>query len=178
VVAVRAVCKLFSNERILKRLAMNVNHRAWVLVTLLLGSLCGCGPTKGEAKAFIQKMNSSNGKRLVNLYAQYQGEYGSGPKSDVIFKKYIAAKSPAALEEMGVAPGSIDKLFISERDGQPFFIRYGIPYVGGLQQAVVFESQGQGGKVNVFFFGLKTLEVNAGEVAAYKDGSKDERPGL
>jgi hypothetical protein len=155
---------------------MNINHRAWVLVTLLLGSLCGCGPTKGDAKAFVQKMNSSNGKRLVNLYAQYQGEYGSGPKSDVIFKKYIAAKSPAALEEMGVAPESIDKLFISERDGQPFFIRYGIPYEGGLQQAVVFESQGQGGKVGVFFFGLKTVEVTAGEVAAYKDGSKDEKP--
>ena len=155
---------------------MNINHRAAVLVALLVGILCGCGPTKGNAKAFVQKMNSSNGKRLVNLYAQYQGEYGSGPKSDAIFKKYIAAKSPATLEEMGVAPGSIDKLFISERDGQPFFIRYGIPYVGGLQQAVVFESQGQGGKVNVFFFGLKTLEVTAGEVAAYKDGSKDELP--
>ena len=77
---------------------------------------------------------------------------------------------------MGVAPESIDKLFISERDGQPFFIRYGIPYEGGLQQAVVFESQGQGGKVTVFFFGLKTVEVTAGEVAAYKDGSKDEQP--
>ena len=156
---------------------MNINHRAVVLVALFVGILCGCGPTKGDAKAFVQKINSSNGKRLVNLYAQYQGEYGSGPKSDAIFKKYIAAKSPAALEEMGVAPGSIDKVFISERDGQPFFIRYGIPYAGGLQQAVVFESQGQGGKVNVFFFGLKTLEVTAGEVAAYQDGSKDERPG-
>lgn len=156
---------------------MNINHRAAVLVVLLVGILSGCGPTKGDAKAFVQKINSSNGRRLVNLYAQYQGEYGSGPKSDVIFKKYIAAKSPASLEEIGVAPGSIDKLFISERDGQPFSIRYGIPYAGGLQQAVVFESQGQGGKVNVFFFGLKTLEVTAGEVAAYKDGSKDERPG-
>jgi hypothetical protein len=156
---------------------MNINHRAWVLVALLLGNLGGCGPTKGDAKAFVQKMNSSNGKRLVNLYAQYQGEYGTGPKSDVIFKKYIAAKSPAALKEMGVAPESIDKLFISERDGQPFFVRYGIPFGGGLQQAVVFESQGQGGKVDVFFFGLKTVEVPASEVAAYKDGSKDERPG-
>ena len=139
------------------------------------GFLHGCGPGVPDPKSLVRTFNDANGKRLVNFYNQYQMEYGAGPKNEADLRKFILAKNPAALEEMGVSADNLDSLFVSEQDKQPFFIRYGAPVVGG-RQALVFESQGSGGSVAVFFGGPKVVRVPAAEVEAYKAGQKDELP--
>ena len=140
------------------------------LVAVVLG---GCGSGGSDAKAIVKQFNDMNGKRLANLYAQYQAEYMVGPASEKVLKKYITAKPAAALEEMGVSSADIDNLFVSERDNQPFYIRYAAPCAPGGSQAVVFETQGSGGNIAVFYTGPRVVQVSAADVDAYKRGDKD-----
>lgn len=137
--------------------------------------ISGCGPATPDARAVIRKFNDDNGKRLVNLYAQYQAEYGVGPANEQELRRFIKNKSPAALEEMGVQADALDALFVSERDKQPFFIRYRLPIARGTQ-ALVFESQGVGGSVSVYFKGPRVVSVPSAEVADYREGAKDDAP--
>jgi hypothetical protein len=146
---------------------------AFSLLVVAVGLLHGCGPGAPDPKALVRSLNDANGKRLVNFYNQYQMEFGRGPKDEAELRKFILAKSPAALDEMGVSAETLDSLFVSERDKQPFFIRYGAP-VGGGRQALVMESQGSGGLVAVFFSGPKVVQATAAEAEDYKSGRKDE----
>lgn len=162
----------------LRRLFFTENRHGRALLWPLVACavfLHGCGPGVPDPKLLVKSFNDANGKRLVNLYSQYQAEYGRGPKDEAALRKFILAKSPAALEEMGISSGSLDSVFISEQDKQPFFIRYGAPVTGG-RQALVIESQGSGGTVAVFFTGPKMERIPAAEIEAYKAGHKDETP--
>ena len=149
--------------------------------SLLLGGLvtcagCGSGNPQAAAKAVVRRYNDTNGKRLANFYCQYQSEFLSGPKDEKSLKNFIAGRPAAALEEMGVTVDGVDGLFVSERDKQPFFVRYGLKRSSGGRQALVFETQGTGGKALVVFVGPKELEVPVAELDAYKKGEKDESP--
>ena len=135
---------------------------------------CGSGNPQAAAKAVVRRYNDTNGKRLANFYGQYQSEFLSGPKDEKSLKQFIAGKPDSALEEMGVKADGVDGLFVSERDNQPFWIRYGLKRPAGGRQAVVFESQGVGGKSMVIFSGPKEVEVPLAELDAYKKGEKDE----
>jgi hypothetical protein len=153
---------------------------AAVSVLVLGGFVCsaGCGSDNSQAaaKAVVRRYNDTNGKRLANFYGQYQSEFLSGPKDEQTLKKFIAGRSPVALEEMGVKPECVDGLFVSERDKQPFFVRYGLKRPTGGRQALVFENQGVSGKSLVIFSGPKEVEVPVAELDAYKTGEKDEKP--
>jgi len=149
------------------------------MAALVLGGLvwcggCGSGNPQAAAKAVVRRYNDTNGKRLANFYGQYQSEYLSGPKDERAFKQFITGRPASALEEMGVTPDGLDGLFVSERDKQPFYVRYGLPRPTGGRQALVFENQGVGGKSLVIFSGPKEVEVPVAELEAYKKGEKDE----
>ena len=149
------------------------------VAVLVLGGLvwcsgCGSGNPQAAAKAVVRRYNDTNGKRLANFYGQYQSEFLSGPKDENTLKQFISGKPASALEEMGVTAEGVDGLFVSERDKQPFFVRYGAPRPRGGRQALVFETQGVGGKALVVFSGPKEVEVPVAELDAYKKGEKDE----
>jgi hypothetical protein len=160
---------------------MNFPLRARVVSVLLLSGLvsyagCGSGDPQAAAKAVVRRYNDTNGKRLANFYGQHQSELLAGPKDEKSFKKFIADRPAAVLEEMGVTAADVDGLFISERDKQPFFVRYGLPRPRGVRQALVCETQGVGGKALVVFSGPQEVVVPVAELDAYKKGDKDESP--
>jgi hypothetical protein len=149
-----------------------------VLSAALLGTvMCGgCGSGQTDVRSLVRKYNNTHGKRLANLYGQFQAEWGRGPKDEKELKRFIAAKSPAALEEMGVTVDVVDELFSSERDKQPFFVRYGLKQPRSGSQAIVFETQGVGGKALVVFSGPLEVQVPLAELESYKRGEKDPSP--
>jgi hypothetical protein len=160
---------------------MNVSLLGRGVSVLLLGGLvwcagCGSGNPQAAAKAVVRRYNDTNGKRLANFYGQYQSEFLSGPKDEKTFKQFIASKPASALEEMGVTADGVDGLFVSERDKQPFFVRYGLKRPTGGRQALVFENQGVRGTALVVFGGPKEVAVPVAELGAYKKGEKDESP--
>ena len=136
---------------------------------LLLGGLVavtavvGCSQSSPEST--LASLNSSNVQRLVNLYFAYQkkNEF-NGPKDEQDFRQFLQGISSEKLQRIGVDPASIDGIFVSERDGQPFKIRYGVKgNIRGSDEPVVFEAQGVDGKRMVGFLNMTQREVDAAE---------------
>jgi hypothetical protein len=148
----------------------------WRLICVAcLPMLCllnaGCGSSE-SGDAAIRDANRTNIQRLTNLYARYQVTHGGrGPNDEVEFRKFITELDPQTLRNIGVDPGKLDSLFLSERDAEPFSIRYAV--VGstrGSNDAVVFEQSGKDGKLQVGFTSLAIRDVDPAEYATLKTG--------
>ncbi len=157
--------------------------KTYAVAILMVGfaAFNGCGPSRPDATAMIAAVNNANGKRLANLYAIYQSRHdGGGPKDRKAFESFIrTALRPSELVGTGVDQESLDPLFESERDKQPFFVRYGVsspdPSSPGVNLAVIFEAEGVNGVVQVFMTGPKVEHVPVAAVEEWKSG-KHDRP--
>jgi hypothetical protein len=133
-------------------------------LVLTFCALLGCGVSVDPVEA-VARANSNNLQRVANLYLAYQAERDwIGPPDEATFKDFIRGYSAEKLNRIGVDPNKIDELFVSERDGQPFKIRYSI--VGsmmGSSEPVVFEAAGAGGKRMVAFLNMEQREVDDAE---------------
>lgn len=153
-------------------------------VVLVLGSgwLAGCGSKQPDVTSLVASVNNANGKRLANLYAVYQSRHdGSGPKDRQAFESFIrTALQPGELAGTGVDQGNLEALFVSERDKQPFFVRYGVsspdPSSPGVNLAVIFEADGIDGMHEVFLTGPRAERVPADAMDDWKAGKYDRLP--
>jgi hypothetical protein len=134
---------------------------------LLGGMLVGCS-SRTDPDSAIASVNETNLQRLANLYFTYQSKHEwRGPANEAEFKSFLRGYNPRKLTRIGIDPNAIDDLFISERDGQPFKIRYGV--VGsamGSAEPVVFESTGDGERRLVGFLNMQQREVDEAEYNA------------
>lgn len=156
-------------------------RKTTLLVGIVVG-VSGCGGSgtndpKPALKAAVLRANSTNSKRLATLYNRYHARFFSGPRDENTFKKFIADRPVAELEELGASSGDINALFVSERDKQPFFIRYGLSLTDARFRAMVLETQGLKGKALVLFGGrggIREAAVPIAELEDYRTGKKDE----
>jgi hypothetical protein len=140
--------------------------------------LVGCSGST-DPSAAVAAANSTNIQRLTNLYQAYQSENGwVGPADDELLKEFIRGLPPNTLTRIGIEPGNIDPIFVSERDDQPFKLRYKV--VGsmmGSTEPVVFESEGVDGKKMVGFLNMTQREVDAAEYdSLFAKGSAGAAP--
>jgi hypothetical protein len=138
---------------------------------LLVALLAGCH--RGVDKdAALAQANSTNIQRLANLYLAYQSDNEwRGPADEAKFKAYLHAFDPKRLQRVGVDPQAIDALFTSERDGQPYKIRYGVRgSARGSAEPVIFESAGVNGKYEVALLNMTQREVDKAEYDALWNG--------
>lgn len=147
------------------------SYSKWQILVLPLFAaatllLTGCTKTGSVAH-----FNDTNIKRVRNCYSMYQSANGyKGPKDEAEFKEFLKTTKVAEvrLQRMGIDQNTIEDIFISERDGEPFKIRYGIN--GNKNNAIVFESVGVDGKRLV---GLSpVLELDKSEYDSYWSGKK------
>jgi hypothetical protein len=147
----------------------NIKLTRFVVVCgcLLAGVLNGCS-SRTDPDSAIARVNGTNIERLANLYFTFQSQHDwRGPADEAEFKSFIGKYNPKKLSRIGVDPNAIDKLFISERDGQPFKIRYGV--VGsamGSSAPVIFESAGDGSRRQVGFLDMQQRDVDETEYNA------------
>ncbi len=126
----------------------------------------GCGkPLPGV------EYNSTNVRRLrtaYNIYARLNGI--KGPASEEEFKEFMKSDLTAKirLERIGVQVEDFDEIFVSERDGKPFKVRYGLK--GSQDHAVVFEEEGIDGRRFIAFW--DPVEVDGDEYDRYWAGKK------
>jgi hypothetical protein len=136
----------------------------WSTFAIFALTLMGTGCSRSDPASRIGAMNDTRIKQLANLYMAHQIRNGSnGPKDEAAFKSFIQKGMPShRLEMMRVDPNKVDDLFVSERDGQPFVIKYG--QSGGVMSKlpVVFEKDGQAGKRQVAYTNGKAVEVDEG----------------
>ncbi len=120
-------------------LAVTISVGAGLFINFL-----GCS-RGGTASAPMQQ---SNIKPLAMLYGQFMGQHqGRPPSSEEEFKKFIQERGMGILKQFGIP--SVDALFISERDKQPYVVIYGEPKgppaLAG-QPVCVYERQGVSGR--------------------------------
>lgn len=130
-----------------------MSNRSLVKVLMLLVAIVpygGCAEN-GPANA-VTAANDTNVKRLSNLYQSFASLNGwHGPKDEAEFRKFIQEFPAHRLQLLGVDPARLDVLFVSERDGQPFRIKYGASSGLGAVIAIVSEEQGVDGARAVGF---------------------------
>jgi hypothetical protein len=143
---------------------MRVLAVGWCLVGALV---VGCGGGDSGADA-VRNANQTNMQRLANLYFSYQSRHDwAGPKDEAALKQFVAEFDPEKLALIGVDPGAVDALFVSERDGQPFKVRYGVRgSMMGSSEPVIFEATGVDGKRQVGFLNMTQRDVDAAEYDA------------
>ena len=143
---------------------MNAKWLTNFLLVVVVLSSTACGPADPAAE-MVSNSNKMNLQRLANLYTLYQQQNKfDGPVDEAGFKEFIKQTDARRLEVMGIDPSAIDQLFVSERDGEPFKIKYGIrsgPH--GCQEPAIFESTGSGGKRMVGFLNMVQREVESSE---------------
>lgn len=132
------------------------------LLVFLVFALFGSGCSQSDPASRIGEMNDTRIKQLANLYMAHQTRNGSnGPKDEAAFKSFIQnGMAPHRLEMMRVDPAKVDDLFVSQRDGQPFVVKYG--QSGGIMSKipVVFEKDGKNGTRQVAFTNGQVEDVD------------------
>ena len=145
-------------------------------VCAFLATIAGCGGTNTD-KMFADATDS-NAKRLGALYAQYQVSNREarflGPADKEAFVSFIKEQNARGLERIGVDPANLEPLFVSERDKQPFKIRWEVQGVSrGPAQPVIFETAGRDGTFIVGFTGFIQKEVDQAEYDRLWSGAAD-----
>jgi hypothetical protein len=106
--------------------------------------LAGCSdPGADTTAAKLQKIG--------NFYGPYCFANGMrGPASETQFRDYIRKCPALQLQTLDVNPDDLDPMFKSDRDQQPFVLRFGLSLAGpgGKASRAVFayERAGRGGK--------------------------------
>lgn len=121
-------------------------------MSLLVGGLVGCGSGVDSSAG---PGESSNLRVLSRLYVKYQASnQGVAPPDETAFKAFIQQTGQPILEAEHVA--DIAGLFISERDGEPYVIKYGSDKNSTIDHSVIgYERSGKDGtRVTCFDFGV------------------------
>ncbi len=130
-------------------------------VGLLMAAALATGCSDQVARQ-VAAMNDTNLKKVSSLYRFYQYRNGwQGPKDAAALRAFVEKAPPQKLEMMQVDPARFDSFLISERDGQPAKVRWGVAIGPTDVQPLVFEAEGVGGKRIVVFSNAQTEEVDA-----------------
>jgi len=143
-----------------------INSRGLLIATIALPivlSLGGCSSDSVQSK--VAAMNTSNIKRVANLFAAYQNtQGGQGPKDVETIVAFAKSIPPDALHNMKIDENNLNALFISERDDKPFRIKFGA--IRGAMSPhipIIFEEQGVGDTRQVAWTNARVEELGAAE---------------
>lgn len=140
-------------------------------VGCMIVAVSGCGDLSSEDA--VSQQNDTNIKRLSNLYFRYQSGNGwNGPESEDEFREYVKNVPQFIKERIGFT--SVDDLFVSQRDGQPFKIRLEVKgSARGCSEPAIFETDGVEGKRMVGFLNMMQREVEEQEYNDLWEGNFD-----
>jgi len=151
--------------------------RSLLLLVCLLPIVAGLGCGRDQASDMFASVNSSNIQRVANLYCVYQAQHNfKGPANEQELKDFIANLDPSRHKYFGIDVNKLDQLFISERDKQPFKIRWGLeakPRQGPIP--IAFEQGGVKGRYMVAFSSFQVDEYDQFEYDELWAGRRDEQ---
>ena len=125
-----------------------------------MATLAGC-----QQETEFEQLNYSSLGALATLYQQVLSRTGEMPKDEAALRAY-AAQQDEFLEEWEVE--SVDALFVSSRDKQPYTVLFGkknliVANEEFNEQIVAYESQGLDGKRMVAYLTGQVVEMSDGE---------------
>jgi hypothetical protein len=110
-----------------------------MIAIIAVGASHGCSRS---AEKRVLTSENSNLKPISIIYGQFQTtNQNRPPANEAEFKKYVKTAGESILKQFGTDP---ERVFISERDGQPYVVFYGknVPPSG----IVAHEQEGVGGQ--------------------------------
>jgi hypothetical protein len=136
----------------MKKWDVRLRPSAWLPV-LALAAVPGCGSND------LDSPTANRLRGLARVYLDYAvPRNGKGPDSEQAFKKHVRALPDFVLRTNGVDPADIEAVFASERDREPFVVRYGIT-IGSISgtsaAALAHEKTGRNGKRLIVFANAK-----------------------
>jgi hypothetical protein len=145
-----------------------------VIAGLLVGEI-GCSRNKSARD--VAAMNTSNIQRLANMYAAFQNyKGGRGPNDEAEFKAFIQGYDPTKLSMMNIDTNNVDGVFVSDRDGKPFKIKYKVGGGRGSVDPVIFEQEGKDGTKQVAFTGGRVDSLDDAASQQLWDGKGKSQP--
>lgn len=133
----------------------------WVmLIAFILQGTAGCGGD--SALSEIRDQNKTNAGKLRTCYCVFQSLNGDiGPKNSEELFEFMRTNKQVArrAKKAGINLDTLEDLLISERDNEPFRVKWGID--GTDVVPIVFEETGVDGKRLIA--GAKVEEVEAEE---------------
>jgi hypothetical protein len=85
---------------------------------------------------------------LSVMYGQFRSSHrGELPQDEKQFKNFIASERGHVLTNSGIA--NVDALFVSQRDGKPYVVKYRNAKDWPLEAMVAYEQEGEGGVLQV-----------------------------
>jgi hypothetical protein len=157
-----------------------------ILVLVVLGgAAAGCRPSPEQQikDAFKQEFRE-NGRRIAVMYSRFMGAPKGpvrgpndfkGPADEAELRSFMATIPADSLAELGIPDPQAADLFVSERDGKPLRVRYGIAGPLSTTYVVVCESEGVGGQVKVFKSDGGSMEIPAAEADVALKGDRDAK---
>ncbi len=129
---------------------------AVAILSIMIG---GC---RDQVAVQVAAMNDTNLKKVSSLYRFYQYRNGwRGPKDAAALRGFTEQAPKKNLDLMQIDPTRFDELLVSERDGQPAKVRWGVAIGPTDVQPLVFEAEGIAGRRIVVFSDARTEEVDA-----------------
>jgi hypothetical protein len=109
-------------------------------------TLAGCGDGQHP-----QSESDKHLKALSVYYGRFMSvNRGVGPPNEAEFKKFVKSRPAAELEGFGFSADTIDQMFTSPRDQQPYGVAWkipsGVPKPDGTTVMVIWEQNGVNGK--------------------------------
>jgi hypothetical protein len=115
--------------------------RSHLLIAIACGSLCSITLGCGEDRTSSDAVTEERLRQLASAYLNFAVARGAGPTNEQSLRQNLQALLP-----FGGEGAPADKnCFLSERDGQPFMIRYGIAVSqepGAKARLIAFEAKG------------------------------------
>jgi hypothetical protein len=132
---------------------------SWLLVVLLFVVGCGGDPTSDAFK----EMNKLNMSKIVNSYVMFASVNNNvGPKNEEELINFIKTDERVA-PRLGMSSsdfGSLDSLFTSDADGEPFVVRFGLKIRTDEDRSpLVFDKTGVDGMRRVALADNTIIEV-------------------
>jgi hypothetical protein len=88
------------------------------LLLLFVAAATGCNEQGGG-----RRLHESNLRLVAVVYNQYLAAHdGEAPSDADDFRAYVESLGPGLLQRAGLS--GLDELFISQRDGRPFAVKY------------------------------------------------------
>jgi len=128
-------------------------------VGLLALNGCDSGP---DVAGMVGEANKTNVQKVANSLFLHQTIAGRPPKSEEELCDFIAnadERVDKSLSMMQIDKATFKDHLISERDGEPFFVRYGVAIPYGVGIPLVLETVGVEGSRQVCWSDTKVTEV-------------------
>lgn len=138
----------------------NSNIR-WLLTLATVCAIVGCG---GDPHAdTFREMNKLNMQKIVNSYVMFASvNNGNGPKNEEELLNFIRTDERVP-PRLGLSKGDLsvlDNLFISDADGEPFAVRFGLKIRTDEDHSpLVFDKTGVNGMRRVALADNRILEI-------------------